>query len=124
MNYDFKNDSTLGELETDILASWCDLTELGDRIESLLGCNDNTPLASILLLQELNQHVCRIVGESFRPNGSNYVVLAEVLEVLICVLRSLDPERIVLCRLALVGNVAIQQSKTFLHCNQILDQLH
>ena len=124
LNDDLKNDSTLRELESDILACWSDLTELGNSVESLLGCNDNAPLTAVLLLQQLDQHVCGIIGKTFGSNGSNDVVFAEVFEVLICVLRSLNPEWIVLCRFTLVGNVSIEQPKTLLHRNQILDQLN
>ena len=116
--YDYlEYDSTLGELESNILASWCDLTELGNCVETLLGCYDYSPLAAILFLQELDQHICRIIGETFGSNRSNYVVFAEVLEVLICILRSLDPKRIVLRGLALVRYIAIQEPQTLLHCN-------
>ena len=116
--YDYlEYDSTLSELESNILASWCDLTELGNCVETLLGCYDYSPLAAILFLQELDQHICRIIGETFGSNRSNYVVFAEVLEILICILRSLDPKRIVLRGLALVRYIAIQEPQTLLHCN-------
>ena len=117
LNDYLKNDSTLCELESNILASRCDLTELSNCVESLLGCYDYTPLAAILFLQELDQHICRIIGETFGSNRSNYVVFAEVLEVLICILGSLDPKRIVLRGLALVRYISIQQPQTLLHRN-------
>ena len=107
LNDDLENDSALGELESNILASWSDLAELGNCVKSLLGCYDYTPLAAVLFLKELDQHISRIIGETFGSNRSNYVVFAEVLEVLICILRSLDPKRIVLCGLALVWYVSI-----------------
>ena len=116
---DFEDDASLGELEADVLARRCDLAQLGHCVEPLLWCDDNAPLAAVLLLQKLDKHVRRIVAEAFCPYRRYNVVLAKVFEVLRSVLRSLDPKRIVLRRLTLIGNLTVQQKQALLHRDQI-----
>ena len=106
---DLENDATLGELEANVLTSGRDLAELGYSIKPLLWSNDYTPLTAILLLKQLDQHICSIIGEAFRSNCPNDVVLAKVFEVLRRIFGPLDPERVILSRLALVGDIAIEQ---------------
>lgn len=90
----------------------------------MLGCDDDAPLAAVLFLQELDQHVGSIVREPLSSNRTDYVVLAEVFEVLSCVFSSLYPKGVILCRLALIWNLAIQQHQPFLHCHEILHELN
>ena len=99
------------------------MTELSNCIKSLLWCNDNAPLTSVLLLKKLYQHISCIIGEAFCSYRANYIVLAKILEILRRILRSLDPERVVLRGLALVRNVTVQKSETLLHRDQILNEL-
>ena len=77
----------------------------------------------VLLLKGVNQHVCRIVSEALCFDGLDDIVFAEILELLIGVLRSFDPERIVLGRLALIRNLSIEQAQSRLHRYESLDEL-
>ena len=106
---DFEDDATFGEFEADVLPCRRDLTQLGHCVKSLLRCYDDTPLAAVLLLKELDKHIRRIVAEAFGSYSCYDVVLAEVFEVLRRILRSLYPERIVLCWLALIRNLSVKQ---------------
>ena len=111
----FEDDISFGEFESDVFARRCHLAELSYRVQSLLGCDHYTPLTSILFLQELDQHICRIVCKAFRSYGANNVVLAEIFEILSRVFSSFDPKRVILRRFALIWNISIKQHKPFLH---------
>ena len=110
LNDNFEDDATLCELKPNVLTCWGDLAELGHCVESLLWGNHYAPLTSVLLLQQLDQHVRRIVREALCTDCSDDVVLAEVFEVLRRVLSSLDPERVILRRFALVRYVSVEQA--------------
>lgn len=119
---DLENDSALSELKANVLASRSDLAQLGHCVQSLLRRDHNAPLAAVLLLQQLDQHVRRVVREASLADRADDVVLAEVFEVLSGVLGSFDPEGIVLSRLALVRDVSVEQTQPLLHRDQILDE--
>ena len=54
LNDNFEDDSTLSKFEANVFTSWRHLTQLSHRVETLLGRDNHTPLASILLLKQLD----------------------------------------------------------------------
>ena len=89
-------------------------------VQSLLWSNDDSPLAAVALLQQLDEHVGRIICETFRCDGRYDVVLAKVFELLVSVLGPLDPKHVLLRGLALIRNIAVKQAQPFLHGHEIL----
>ena len=115
----FEYDAALSEFKSDVLPSWSDLAQLSHCVQSLLRSNDNSPLAAVALLQQLDEHVGRIICETFRCDGRYDVVLAKVFELLVSVLGPFDPEHVLLRGLALIRNIAIKQAQPLLHRHEI-----
>lgn len=84
------------------------MAKLGHGIKALLWCDDDSPLASVLLLKQLDKHVRGIIREPFGSDSRYDVILAKVFEILSGVLSALNPERIVLGWLAIIWDLAIE----------------
>lgn len=119
---DLEDDAAFRELESNVLTRGGYLAQLRHGVQPLLGGNHDSPLAPILLLQELDQHICRVVREAFSPDRCDDIVLAKVFEVLIGVLGALDPKWVVLGGLALLRNLPVQQIEAPLHRDQVLNE--
>ena len=123
LNHNFKNDSTFCKFKSYVFACRSDLAELGHCVQTLLWGDNHSPLATILLLQELDQHICRVIRKAFGTDSPNYVVLAEIFEVLCSIFGTFDPERVILSGFAFFWNFAVQKSQTLLHHYHVRNQL-